>query len=123
MHISKRKLEKVMRSQGMTLKELLKRAHTSKTAYYHLLYKETILPKSIHALSEVLNVRPSAFLEEMTPEEKKIRYIAKRTDQIMAENPTLDRENVRHTLILLQEKPINRLRRGLIRGRQINIYR
>jgi len=123
MHVSKHKLEKIMHSKGMTLKELLERAHTSKTAYYNLLYKETILPKSIHALSEVLNVRPSAFLEEMTREEKKIRYIAKRTDQILAENPGLDRENVRHTLILLQEKPINRLRRGLIRGRQINIYR
>ena len=123
MHISKRKLEKLTNSKGLTLKELLKCAHTSKTAYYNLLYKETILPKSIHALADVLNVRPSAFLEEMTPEEKKIRYIGKRTDQIMAENPSLDRENVRHTLILLKEEPINRLRRGLIRGRQINIYR
>lgn len=117
MNISKSKLEKIMHSRGFTLKELLRRAQVSKTAYYHLLYKDTVLPKSIHALAKVLKVRPSAFLEEMTPEEKKIRQIAKRTDQIMAENPGLDRENVRHTLILLKEVPVARLRRGLIRGR------
>ncbi|MFW6140210.1 MAG: hypothetical protein ACOC5S_02510 [Acidobacteriota bacterium] len=117
MHISKSKLEKLIHSKGLTLKVLLTRARISKTAYYHLLYKDTVLPKSIHALSKVLKVRPSAFLEEMTPEEKKIRQIAKRTDQIMAENPGLDRENVRHTLLLLKEDPVVRLRRGLIRAR------
>ncbi|MFW6129479.1 MAG: hypothetical protein ACOC6P_04460 [Candidatus Aminicenantaceae bacterium] len=117
MHISKSKLEDLMHSRGFTLKELLRRTQVSKTAYYHLLYKDTVLPKSIHSLSNVLNVRPSAFLEEMSPEEKKIRQIAKRTEQIMAENPGLNRENVRHTLILLQEEPVTRLRRGLIRGR------
>ncbi|MEA3420165.1 MAG: hypothetical protein U9Q97_00625 [Acidobacteriota bacterium] len=77
---------------------------------------------SLHRIAQILEVRPSAFLEEINPDEKKMLKILSLTDKISASRPTLDRDNIRHTLILLNEKPIGRLRRSLIRGRKLNIF-
>jgi transcriptional regulator with XRE-family HTH domain len=123
MHISKRKLESIYKKKGLTLKELLHKAGVSKTAYYSLLYKETILPSSIRDIALVLNVKPSAFLEEVSPHETKIRKLIKIMDKILKKNPELNRENVWHTLLLLQERPLDRLNRGLLRGRKFNFHR
>lgn len=38
---------------------------------------------------------------------------------VMAERPGADPDNVRHTLILLQQPPLERLRRSLTRGRAL----
>lgn len=122
MYLAHDKLKKLCRTKGLHLRELLNKANVSKTAYYHLVYKETLLPNSVHALANVLGVRPSAFLEEVHPEEEKIIEMAALTDKILADHPELDRENVRHTLLLLKEEPIERLRRGLVRGQKINIF-
>jgi len=121
MHISPAKLKSLYESKEMHLKRLLSLAGVSKSAYYHLLYKDTLLPDSLHRIAQILEVRPSAFLEEINPDEKKMRKILSLTDKISAGRPTLDRDNIRHTLILLNEKPIERLRRSLIRGRKLNI--
>ena len=43
-------------------------------------------------------------------------------ERIMKKNTHADRDNIRHTLLLLQEKPVDRLRRALIRARKFNIY-
>ena len=115
------KIKKLCRAKGLRLADLLASAGVSKTAYYHLLYKPSVLPNSIHALANALGVRPSDILEEISPQERMIQAIAGRTDEIMAENPALHRENVRHTLLLLEESPIDRLRRALIRGRAIDL--
>jgi hypothetical protein len=37
-------------------------------------------------------------------------------EAVLAERPEADPDNVRHTLILLEEPPLERLRRSLIRG-------
>ena len=51
------------------------------------------------------------------------RRLARRVDEVLAEHPNADRGNVRHTLILPQLPPLERLRRSLIRGRGIDIFR
>ena len=122
MYINDKKLRKLFKKNGLALKDLLAKSGVSKTAYYNLLYKDTVLPKSIHAFASVLGVKPSAFLEEVNLEKEKIIRIAEMTDEIIEEFSELDRDNVRHTLLLLQEKPVERLRRGLKRGRKFNIY-
>ena len=38
---------------------------------------------------------------------------------VLARNPEADPDNVRHTLILLEHPPLERLRRSLIRGRSL----
>lgn len=122
MYISMQKLTKLYKSRKFTLKSLLVKAKVSKTAYYSLLYKDTILPRSVSAIAEVLGVKPSAFLEEESQEAQKIRRLAKTADNVIEDHPGLDRENVWHTLLLLQEKPIARLNRGLLRARKLDIY-
>lgn len=58
----------------------------------------------------------------MTPEEEqaqiaRIERLRAECDRILEIHPDCDRENVMHTLLLLEEEPIERLRRALRRGR------
>jgi hypothetical protein len=46
-----------------------------------------------------------------------------RVEQVLAAHPDADRDNVRHTLILLEQPPLERLQRSLIRGRTAALRR
>ncbi len=49
--------------------------------------------------------------------------LSMRIEKIIAGHPDADRDNVRHALILMEQPPLERLRRSLIRGRAAAIYR
>lgn len=49
------------------------------------------------------------------------RRLAARTKSVLAIHPQADADNVRHTLILLEKPPLERLQTSLIRARQITI--
>jgi hypothetical protein len=49
--------------------------------------------------------------------------LSKRVEEIVAAHPDADRDNIRHTLILLEKPPMERLQRSLIRGRATAIFR
>jgi hypothetical protein len=49
--------------------------------------------------------------------------LSMRVEKILAVNPQADSDNVRHTLILLEQPPLERLQRSLIRGRATPIFR
>jgi hypothetical protein len=51
------------------------------------------------------------------------RQINARVEQILALHPDADPDNIRHTLILLELPPLERLQRSLIRGRATAIFR
>ena len=51
------------------------------------------------------------------------RRLTMRVGKVLAAHPQADPDNVRHTLILLEQPPFDRLQRSLIRGRAIAIYR
>jgi hypothetical protein len=51
------------------------------------------------------------------------RRLSRRVERIVAAHPEADRDNIRHTLILLELPPLERLRRSLIRGRATAIFR
>lgn len=123
MYISRKKLKYLCRKNGLTLCSLLSRARVSKTAFYSLVRKDDILPKTINAIAKALGARPSAFLEEESPEEKKIADLIKRTSIILNDHPQLDKDNVWHTLLLLDKKPVERMRMGLIRGQKFDLHR
>lgn len=123
MHIDLARLRKIAEKRGLSLNALLTKAGVSKTAFYHMVHKSSVLPASLRTLAETLSVRPGAFLTEEDPEVAKIRRILASTDRIVAGDPKLDRDNVRLTLLLLEEEPVRRLRRSLIRGRKINLHR
>jgi hypothetical protein len=46
-----------------------------------------------------------------------------RVEKVLAAHPHADPDNVRHTLILLEQPPLERLQRSLIRGRATAILR
>ena len=113
------KLRKLAGRRGLTLGALLSKAGVSKTAFYHLVHKNSVLPASLRSLADTLAVPPGAFLTETDPNVVKIRRIRDLTDRIVADDPKLDRDNVRLTLLLLEEEPIRRLQRSLTRGRKL----
>jgi hypothetical protein len=51
------------------------------------------------------------------------KQLSARVDKVLAAHPDADRDNVRHTLILLELPPFERLQRSLIRGRAAALRR
>jgi hypothetical protein len=49
--------------------------------------------------------------------------LAESVDAVLRACPAADRDNVRHTLILLALPPLTRLRRSLLRGRAATLHR
>jgi hypothetical protein len=49
--------------------------------------------------------------------------LSAKVEKVLATHPYADRDNVRHTLILLELPPLERLERSLIRGRATSIFR
>jgi transcriptional regulator with XRE-family HTH domain len=123
MRIDLDRLRKLAGKRGLSLTALLARSGVSKTAFYHLVHKRSVLPASLRAVADTLSVRPGAFLTEENPDVTKIRRVLTLTDRIVAGDPKLDPDNVRLTLLLLEEEPVQRLRRSLIRGRKIDLHR
>jgi len=123
MRIDLRRLRKLAEKRGLSLTALLAKSGVSKTAFYHLVHKSSVLPASLRALAETLSVRPGAFLTDENPDVAKIRRILSLTDRIVAGDPKLDPDNVRLTLLLLEEDPVRRLRRSLTRGRKSDLHR
>lgn len=118
MRLSGENVRKLCGARKISLNALLKSSGVSKTAYYHLIDKESVLPRSIDALAVGLGVRPSALLEEADRRSRRAIQLLEATDRIAARDLSIDRDNIRHTLLLLEEKPIERLRRSLLRARK-----
>ena len=121
MRIASEKIKKLCRKNNLSLNRLLEKSGVSKNAYYSLIKKDSILPRSIILLAEELGVKPSTLLESDDKRVKEIYAIFKTVNKIVKENKSVSPDNIRHTLILLQEKPLNRLRRALIRAQKPNI--
>lgn len=51
------------------------------------------------------------------------RRLTARVAKVLAAYPHADPDNVRHTLILLEQSPLERLQRSLIRGRTTAVLR
>jgi hypothetical protein len=51
------------------------------------------------------------------------RRLMQRVRSVLAAHPQADPDNVRHTLILLEKPPLERLQRSLIRGRRTSLLR
>ena len=123
MRIDAIKLRKLGRARGLSLNALLEKAGVSKTAFYHLLHKDSVLPASLQAIAGTLAVKPGKFMTERNSEVEKIIALRSLEDRIVSRNRGLDRDNVRLTLLLLGQDPLQRLRRSLIRGRKVDIYK
>ncbi|MFC1544178.1 hypothetical protein ACFL4Y_02880 [Gemmatimonadota bacterium] len=103
-------------TKGWTVSELLKRAGVSRNAYYSLARKRSILPSSLDALAETLETSAGTFLIDEEPARVWANRLWTRVEEIHELHPDSDPDNIRHTLILIEEEPIERLRRALRRG-------
>lgn len=102
------------------MSELLAQAGVSRNAFYTLARKRNILPRSISAIAATLNISTSEFLEaELSPVERAQKLYSE-VDRITNEHKNVDPDNVRHTLQLLAEKPVDRLRRALTRAQRFD---
>jgi len=116
------RIRKLCSKRGLTLQALLQHAAVSRTAYYSLARKVSVLPVSVRAIAGELGVAPSAILEEAPPAEWRTRALLRRAARVLDRHPHAAFENVWHTLVLLEEPPVDRLRRSLLRGRAADLH-
>ncbi|MBI4697664.1 MAG: hypothetical protein HY786_07970 [Deltaproteobacteria bacterium] len=122
MRISLEAIKDKCRQQKITLSELLKQAEVSRNAFYTLAREDSVLPKSVRAIAKRLNISPSEFLTEDNKEMEKMKLLLKKVDDIAGRYKNIDRDNIRHTLLLMREPPLERLRRALTRGQKPYIH-
>ena len=113
MRLSQKKLKEVCDSRGLGLTAALSRAKISRTAYYSLTRKDTVVPNSLLSLAKYLKVPVSDLLFDEALELKLHQNLLTNVDKIVAGNKISERDNVRHTLISLQRLPIERLKTAL----------
>lgn len=116
MRLDHEEAKRIAHENDTTLTAALDRAGVSRTAYYSLRRRETILPRTILALAGELGVDPHRLLRK-TPTPLTYERRLKRAREICEDSPGTDFHNVWHTLTLLDLPPAERLRRSLRRGR------
>ncbi len=121
MRLDPRRIKALCRLEGLTLQGLLQEAGVSRTAYYSLVRRDSVLPQSVRALAGTLGVTPSAILDEPPAEVWRARALLRQAQRIVERNPGASFENVWHSLVLMEEPPVERLRRSLLRGRAADL--
>ena len=122
MRLSAARIKTLCARRGLSLQAFLETAGVSRTAYYSLTRKASILPRSVQAMARMLGVAASSILEEEHSTAGRAQASIREARSVLAHNPRATFENVWHTLALLDEPPIERLRRSLLRGRTGNLY-
>lgn len=100
---------------------MLREAGVSRNAFYTLARKDSVVPLSLLRIAERLGVSLSALLDDVVPPTQRIKDLTAEARRVARRHRRVDRDNVRQTLLLLEEKPISRLRRALRRGRPVNL--
>ncbi len=106
--------------QNKGIGEMLREAGVSRNTFYTLARNDSVIPKSLVLVADYLDVPVSALLEETETPIDRIKSVIAASDRIARQHKDVDRDNVRHTLLLLNEEPLERLRRALRRGRSFN---
>lgn len=116
MRLSKAKVDSLCKERNVRIRELLERAGVSRNAFYSVARRKSVVPWSLIRIAEHLEVPVSSLLEETPTPFGRMKKLSVETRRILKKHPDCDRANVRQTLLLLDEKPVERLRRVLIRG-------
>ena len=121
MRLSLNKVESLCKQRNTCTAQMLREAGVSRNAFYTLARKNSVIPQSLIRIAERLNVSVSALLDDTVTPTARIESLIAESDRISKRHRGVDRDNVRHTLLLLDEKPVERLRRALRRGRPFNL--
>jgi transcriptional regulator with XRE-family HTH domain len=120
--LSAGRIRRLCADRGLSLQVFLEAAGVSRTAYYSLARRPSVLPRSVHAMARMLDVAPSTILEESAPAAARAQAMLEEARIILKHNPRAAFENVWHTLVLLDEPPVERLRRSLLRARTADLH-
>ena len=115
------KVEYECRRRHLNIGEMLREAGVSRNAFYSLARKDYVVPSSLILIAERLDISVSALLEETDTPVERMKSVIAESEHISKRYPGIDRDTIRHTLLLLSEKPVERLRRALRRARFVNI--
>jgi hypothetical protein len=121
--LSSLKFKKRCAQRRISLCDVLKQAGVSRTAYYSLVRKKSVLPKSILRIASHLDINPAALLDNDAAKIKHIRELQAKAGVISLKYPECDRDVIFRTLLNLEKPPVERLRRALIRARQPAIHK
>jgi AcrR family transcriptional regulator len=119
--LSMKKVERQCRKHGTSLARVLREAGVSRNAFYALARKESVVPQSLVRVAEYLEVSVATLLDDVPSPAQRMERLVAESNRIAGKYEGVDADNVRHTLLLLDEKPLERLRRALRRGRSVNI--
>jgi len=122
MRLSVERIKRLCSRRGLSLEAFLDSAGVSRTAYYSLARRASILPRSVQAMARMLQVTPSSILQEDPPAANRAQALIVEARAVLERHPGATFENVWHTLVLLDEAPIERLRRSLLRARSADIH-
>ena len=117
MRLSADAIRRRCEARGVPLSRVLRDAGVSRTAYYSLRRRTSVLPKTVLRLAAALDAPASELLDETASEDRRTRRRVDAAKRIALESSGTSFENVWHTLALLDEPPAERLNRALRRGR------
>lgn len=118
------KVRALANRQSRSLSAVLRDAAVSRTAFYSLARRRSLLPRTVYAIADALGVKPGDVLD--SPDRSAAAMLAARladAQAMAAAHPKSAFENIWHTLALLDLPPIDRLNRSLLRGRAITVHR
>lgn len=121
MKLALEKVESLCEERGYVVAHLLRESGVSRNSYYSLARKKYVVPDSLVKIAAQLDVPVSELLEDVQSPALRMKRLIAELKRITAKDDRLDPDNVRHTLLLLEEKPIERLRRALRRGRPTHL--
>lgn len=120
MKLSLEKVKSLCYRQNTSVGNMLREAGVSRNAFYTLARNDTVVPRSLTQIADRLDVPVSELLTDTVSTGERMRTLITDTNRIAQRHSDMDRDTVRHTLLLLNEDPWDRLRRALRRGRSFN---
>ena len=108
MQVSVERVKQLCRERGTTLTSLLAAAGVSRNAFYSLARRDSIYPRSLCAVCARLGISPDMALSADEGGVESMKSLLAEVEAIVGRDKRVDRDNVRHALLLLREKPIDR---------------
>lgn len=121
MRVSIERIRSLCRGRGQTLGALLASAGVSRNAFYTLARRESVLPNSLRAICAKLGATEDAVLTSDSREAEAMKSLLAEARLIAGSHGAGDFDNIRHTLLLLREPPLDRIRRALDRAPSIGL--
>jgi len=122
MRLSADRVRELAAARGLSLSALLREAGVSRNAYYSLSRRESAFPDSVRRLAAALGVAETDLFEAVPERQKDVDRLVAEARRIAAKLPGIEFDDVWHTLLVLRETPLQRLRGSLRRGKAAPVW-